>query len=203
MKPLMVFNHRHRITDPGLGRRALRPPFPVQTRQTVVERILSVPAQIHKLALKKLLLATLCIGLCTPPVGACLFIGCGVGKTSISDITRPMLPFFGAMGVALLMITYIPAITMWLPTMLKLVNLDYGEFIALRAVQAPECTGHFSEDTQAVLSGIRMSYRQVTRYFQLTSAGPPNFSTQFKKHTGQTPSECRRNRSKKNRTAHA
>lgn len=62
-----------------------------------------------------MMIANLCIGLCTPPVGSCLFLGCGIGKTSITAVTRPMLPFFGAMLDALLLITFIPALSMWLP----------------------------------------------------------------------------------------
>lgn len=77
---------------------------------------------MHEVHFGIMMIANLCIGLCTPPVGSCLFVGCGVGKTSISDVTKPMLPFFGAMIVALLAITYIPAISMWLPEVLGLVK---------------------------------------------------------------------------------
>jgi TRAP-type C4-dicarboxylate transport system permease large subunit len=40
-----------------------------------------------------MMIVNLCIGLCTPPVGTCLFVGCGVGRTSIAEVTRPMVPF--------------------------------------------------------------------------------------------------------------
>jgi len=66
------------------------------------------------------MIANLCIGLCTPPVGTCLFVGCGVGKTSIVEVTRPMIPFFIAMLFALMIITYVPSLSMWLPTVLGL-----------------------------------------------------------------------------------
>ncbi|MFD2257854.1 TRAP transporter large permease [Luteolibacter algae] len=62
-----------------------------------------------------MMITNLCIGLCTPPVGTCLFIGCGVGETTIAKVTTTMLPFFGAMIVALMVITYIPATSLWLP----------------------------------------------------------------------------------------
>ena len=62
-----------------------------------------------------MMIANLCIGLCTPPVGSCLFLGCGIGKTSIANVTKPMIPFFIAMIVAVLLITFIPALSMWLP----------------------------------------------------------------------------------------
>src|SRR5690606_32654630 len=62
-----------------------------------------------------LLIANLCIGLCTPPVGTCLFVGCSVGRSTISKVVVPMIPFFIAMVLALLAITYIPALTLTLP----------------------------------------------------------------------------------------
>ncbi|WDE95614.1 TRAP transporter large permease [Lentisphaera profundi] len=62
-----------------------------------------------------IMVANLSIGLCTPPVGTCLFVGCGVGKSSISKVTRPMIPFFLAMVVSLLFITFFPTLSLWLP----------------------------------------------------------------------------------------
>jgi tripartite ATP-independent transporter DctM subunit len=70
---------------------------------------------MHEVHFGIMLIANLCIGLCTPPVGTCLFIGCGVGKTTIAKVTKYMLPFFGAMAVALMVITYIPSVSLWLP----------------------------------------------------------------------------------------
>lgn len=69
-----------------------------------------------------LLIANLCIGLCTPPVGTCLFVGCSVGKTSIARVIRPLMPIFGAMLVALLAITYVPALSLWLPEAFGLIT---------------------------------------------------------------------------------
>ena len=62
-----------------------------------------------------MMIVNLCIGLCTPPVGTCLFVGCGVGKTTIAEVTKPMIPFLIAMFAALLAITYVPALSEWLP----------------------------------------------------------------------------------------
>lgn len=64
------------------------------------------------------MIANLCIGLCTPPVGTCLFLGCGVGRTTIAKVTPPLLPFFVAMIFGLLVITYMPALSTWLPSIL-------------------------------------------------------------------------------------
>jgi tripartite ATP-independent transporter DctM subunit len=76
---------------------------------------------MHPVQFGVMMVANLCIGLCTPPVGTCLFVGCSVGKTSIAAVTRSMIPFFLAMLVALLITTYWPAVTMWLPQWLELV----------------------------------------------------------------------------------
>ena len=70
---------------------------------------------MHEVHFGIMLIANLCIGLCTPPVGTCLFIGCGVGKTTIAKVTKYMLPFFGAMALALMVITYVPKVSLWLP----------------------------------------------------------------------------------------
>ena len=70
---------------------------------------------MHEVHFGIMMITNLTIGLCTPPVGTCLFIGCGVGKTSISKVTRSMLPFFVAMIVALLIITYWSRLSLWLP----------------------------------------------------------------------------------------
>jgi tripartite ATP-independent transporter DctM subunit len=57
----------------------------------------------------------LSIGLCTPPVGSVLFIGCSVAKIPISKVVRPLVPLFIAMIVVLLLVTYIPELSLWLP----------------------------------------------------------------------------------------
>jgi tripartite ATP-independent transporter DctM subunit len=58
------------------------------------------------------------IGLLTPPVGTVLFVGSAIGKVSIQAATKAMLPFFYALLVVLLIITYIPEVVMWLPNMI-------------------------------------------------------------------------------------
>lgn len=62
-----------------------------------------------------MMVLNLCIGLCTPPVGSVLFVGCGIGEVSIARLVRPLLPFYVAMIAALLLVTYVPAISQWLP----------------------------------------------------------------------------------------
>ncbi|TVR73053.1 MAG: TRAP transporter large permease subunit [Marinilabiliales bacterium] len=62
-----------------------------------------------------IMVVNLTVGLCTPPVGSLLFIGCSVANLSIMKVIRPLIPFFIAMIVALMLITYIPALSLWLP----------------------------------------------------------------------------------------
>ncbi len=66
------------------------------------------------------MIANLCIGLCTPPVGTCLFVGCSVGNTTIAKMIKPLMPMFVAMVIALLLITYVPAISLALPQLFGL-----------------------------------------------------------------------------------
>ncbi|CAG9297679.1 TRAP transporter large permease [Celerinatantimonas diazotrophica] len=57
----------------------------------------------------------LCIGICTPPVGSALFIGCSVSKVAIDKVIKPMLPFYAVLVVALMLVTFIPQISLFLP----------------------------------------------------------------------------------------
>lgn len=59
------------------------------------------------------------IGLITPPVGTVLFIGCALGKVPVSQATKASWPFFFAMCIALLLVTYIPQISLWLPHLVE------------------------------------------------------------------------------------
>lgn len=65
-----------------------------------------------------ILLVNLGLGLCTPPVGSCLFVGCAVGRLPMEKAVRTIWPFYIAILVALLLITYVPAISMTLPGLL-------------------------------------------------------------------------------------
>ncbi|MGL4492852.1 MAG: TRAP transporter large permease, partial [Tannerellaceae bacterium] len=67
-----------------------------------------------------MMVLNLCVGLCTPPVGSVLFIGCSVAGVKIEKVIKPLLPMFGAMIVVLLLITFIPGITMLLPRLFGL-----------------------------------------------------------------------------------
>lgn len=64
------------------------------------------------------LILNLAIGLCTPPVGSALFVGCAVGKVSIEKMTKSLLPFYGVMVAVLLLITFVPQVVMFVPNLL-------------------------------------------------------------------------------------
>jgi len=67
-----------------------------------------------------IMLLNLGIGLCHPPVGAILFVGCAVGKVTMEQVMRRIWPFYGVMFFVLMLVTYIPTISLWLPHLLKL-----------------------------------------------------------------------------------
>ena len=62
-----------------------------------------------------MMVLNLCIGLCTPPVGSVLFVGCGIGKTTIARMTKSLIPFYVVMILVLMLVTYIPWISTVLP----------------------------------------------------------------------------------------
>src|SRR5499426_1061354 len=65
-----------------------------------------------------IMLLNLGIGLITPPVGPTLFVGCAIGKVTMEEVSKELWPFYGAMCLALLLVTYIPALSLWLPRVL-------------------------------------------------------------------------------------
>lgn len=68
-----------------------------------------------------IMIMNLCIGLCTPPVGSVLFVGCSVAELKIQQVIRPLLPLFLVMIAVLLIITFFPDLTLWLPRKFDLV----------------------------------------------------------------------------------
>jgi tripartite ATP-independent transporter DctM subunit len=62
-----------------------------------------------------IMILNLGIGLITPPVGPTLFVGCAIGKVTMEEVSKGLWPFYGAMCFALLLVTYIPALSLWLP----------------------------------------------------------------------------------------
>ncbi|MGB8435920.1 MAG: TRAP transporter large permease [Burkholderiales bacterium] len=67
-----------------------------------------------------IMLVNLGIGLITPPVGSVLFVGCAVGKVPIEAVVRTIWPFYIGLFAVLLVVTYVPAVSLWIPSFLKL-----------------------------------------------------------------------------------
>jgi len=65
-----------------------------------------------------IMVLNLCVGICTPPVGSVLFIGCSVAGLKIEQVIKPLLPMFIIMIVVLMLVTYIPSLSLWLPNLL-------------------------------------------------------------------------------------
>lgn len=64
-----------------------------------------------------IMLLNLGIGLLTPPVGSTLFVGCAVGKVTLEEVMREIWPFYGVMIAVLMLVTFIPALSLWLPAL--------------------------------------------------------------------------------------
>jgi len=62
-----------------------------------------------------IMIMNLTVGLCTPPVGSLLFIGCSVADVSIGDVIKPLLRIFAAMILVLMLVTFLPSLSLWLP----------------------------------------------------------------------------------------
>jgi TRAP-type C4-dicarboxylate transport system permease large subunit len=67
-----------------------------------------------------IMMVNLGIGLITPPVGSVLFVGCAVGKVPIEAVVRTIWPFYIGLVAVLLVVTYVPAVSLWIPSFLKL-----------------------------------------------------------------------------------
>jgi tripartite ATP-independent transporter DctM subunit len=70
---------------------------------------------MHPVQFGIVLLLNLGISLITPPVGTVLFVGCSIGRTKIESVIKPLLPYYFVMILVLLLITFVPMISMWLP----------------------------------------------------------------------------------------
>jgi len=62
-----------------------------------------------------IMIINLGIGLITPPVGSTLFVGCAIGKVTMEQVARQLWPFYGAMLLALAIVTFVPQLSLWLP----------------------------------------------------------------------------------------
>jgi tripartite ATP-independent transporter DctM subunit len=66
-----------------------------------------------------IMLINCALGLNTPPVGSVQFVGCAIGGITVGQVMRTILPFYGALTACLLLVTYVPAFSLWLPALFK------------------------------------------------------------------------------------
>ena len=66
-----------------------------------------------------MMLINCALGLNTPPVGTTQFVGCAIGGITVGEVMRSILPFYSALIAALMLVTYVPAFSLWLPAMFK------------------------------------------------------------------------------------
>ncbi len=81
---------------------------------------LAVSIGVDPIQFGMILMMNLGLGLCTPPVGACLFVGCAVGNVPIEKAVKTIWPFYLAILLALMLITFVPAFSLTLPNMLDI-----------------------------------------------------------------------------------
>ena len=65
-----------------------------------------------------MMIFNLCIGTITPPVGTTLFVGVKVGGVRLEDVIKQLLPFFAVIIAVLLLVTYVPILSLWLPSLM-------------------------------------------------------------------------------------
>lgn len=76
---------------------------------------------LHPVHFGIMLVFNLCIGIMTPPVGSVLFVGCGVADVSIEKVIKPLIPFFIGLIAVLMLITYVPDVSLFLPKLFNLI----------------------------------------------------------------------------------
>jgi tripartite ATP-independent transporter DctM subunit len=77
---------------------------------------------MHPVQFGMIIVLNLCIGICTPPVGTLLFVGSGVARVPVTKVIKPLLPLLGVMTLVLMIITYFPELSLWLPRAFGLID---------------------------------------------------------------------------------
>ena len=95
---------------------------PLITIMTPILLPVVTPLGVDPVHFGVVMIFNLAVGLCTPPVGSALFLGCAIGKTPIERTAKNMMPLYLVMIAVLLLVTYIPDTALLLPRML----MGYG-----------------------------------------------------------------------------
>ncbi|WP_273565504.1 TRAP transporter large permease [Maribacter halichondriae] len=77
---------------------------------------------MHPVQFGMIIVLNLCIGVCTPPVGTLLFVGSGVANVPVTKVIKPLLPLLGVMVLVLMLLTYIPELSLWMPRFFGLID---------------------------------------------------------------------------------
>ena len=95
---------------------------PLITIMTPILLPVVTPLGVDPVHFGVIMIFNLAVGLCTPPVGSALFVGCAIGRTPIERTARNMLPLYAVMVAVLLLVTYIPEISLLMPRLI----MGYG-----------------------------------------------------------------------------
>ena len=95
---------------------------PLITIMTPILLPVVTPLGVDPVHFGVIMIFNLAVGLCTPPVGSALFVGCAIGRTPIERTAKNMLPLYAVMVGVLLLVTYIPDIALLLPRLI----MGYG-----------------------------------------------------------------------------
>ena len=89
---------------------------------------------MHPVHFGLMMVMNLCVGTITPPVGAIMFAGCKIANVKIEYVIKRLVPYFAVVIFALLLVTYVPALSLAIPKALKLINLpeNYNIFFVLQ-----------------------------------------------------------------------
>ena len=113
------------ITSDGLVQAAAITGRDIVERARTIHTLLPVATAIgiHPVQFGIMIVLNCGIGLLTPPVGAVLFIGSAVAKLPMEKVVKATLPFYICMLIALLLITFVPQISLWLPQLTGILSL--------------------------------------------------------------------------------
>jgi tripartite ATP-independent transporter DctM subunit len=117
---------------------------------------------VHPVHFGMVMMVNLGIGLITPPVGSVLFVASAVSGQKMEKVTRAMLPFFGALFAVLLLVTYVPALSLWLPRAVGQLNNPPVAVADVASAKAGEAVYIKALANDTDKEGEPLSFRMVT-----------------------------------------
>ena len=120
MKPAVTYELLHECKQTGARRGIIHTPH--GDIQTPIFMPVCQELGMTAVQFGIMLVLNLCIGTITPPVGNILFVGVRVANTKIEDVIKPLLKYYVAIFLVLMLVTFVPAISTWLPTVMGLMG---------------------------------------------------------------------------------